>query len=216
MTQKQTHFLRGSFALLLFVFLGYLVKFYPEILTGFDSSIQTAVRGDLSPAMTSFFSTITILGNTGVQIGIALVLVLGLYLKKWYAEAAYTGLSAILAGFFILVLKNIYQRPRPSITHLVEAHGYSFPSGHSMGSFLIIGSLIVIIAGRIQDKKLRLFLQALVALLVFLIGLSRIYLGVHYPSDVLAGFSMGYAVVSFIYPFYAEKRFEWRFQSKQK
>ena len=73
MKHKHTHYTYASFALLLFVALGYMVKFYPEALTGFDSNIQTWVRGDLPAGLTRFFKTITILGNTPVQAIIAIV-----------------------------------------------------------------------------------------------------------------------------------------------
>ena len=132
MKHKHTHYIYASFALLLFVALGYMVKFYPEALTGFDSNIQTWVRGDLPAGLTRFFKTITILGNTPVQAIIAIVAVIWLYLRQYKAEAIFVGASGLLASILIVSLKYIYQRQRPSITHLVHASGYSFPSGHSL------------------------------------------------------------------------------------
>ena len=127
---------------LLFVALGYMVKFYPEALTGFDSNIQTWVRGDLPGGLTAFFKMITTLGNTSVQAVIAILAVIWLYLRQYKAEAIFVGTSGVLASIMIMSLKYIYQRPRPSITHLVHAGGYSFPSGHSLAVTLLIGSLL--------------------------------------------------------------------------
>ena len=90
MKHKHTHYIYASFALLLFVALGYMVKFYPEALTAFDSNIQTWVRGDLPAGLTRFFKTITILGNTPVQAIIAIVAVIWLYLRQYKACLLYT------------------------------------------------------------------------------------------------------------------------------
>ncbi|MFC3931368.1 phosphatase PAP2 family protein [Streptococcus dentapri] len=216
MKNKQVYLLRASFTVLIFVLLGYIVKFYPDVIEGFDRSVQSAIRGNLPDPLTSFFKTITILGNPVVQILlIALLFVLFLW-KKWYAEAGFIVSSGAVAGLFILTLKNLYQRPRPELSQLVEAHGYSFPSGHSLCLMMIFGSLIIIAHQRIQAQNSRRLVETVLGLLILLVGFSRIYLGVHYPTDVLAGFVLGYGMINLIYPFYNQKRFEWRFQSKQR
>lgn len=216
MKHKHTHYIYASFALLLFVALGYMVKFYPEALTGFDSNIQTWVRGDLPVGLTRFLKTITILGNTPVQAIIAIVAVIWLYLRQYKAEAIFVGASGLLASILIVSLKYIYQRQRPSITHLVHASGYSFPSGHSLGTFMILGAIAIVLAQRLAKKESKIVVYGITGLLIFLVGLSRIYVGVHYPTDVLAGFTLAFALLNAIYPTYDRIRFEWRFQSKQK
>lgn len=216
MNKRQQCWVRASFALVVFVMLGYLVKFYPEVLQPFDTKIQSAIRGDLPLPLTTFFKAITVIGNTGTQIVIAITAVLSLFLKKWYAEALYVMANSIFVAICILSLKYIYQRPRPSISHLVHASGYSFPSGHSMGTFLIIGSFLVICFQRLNSKVIKWTVAIFLGLLIVCIGLSRIYLGVHYPTDVIAGFVLAYGIHNLCFPYYAQKRFEWRFQGKQK
>lgn len=216
MKQKQTYFVRASFAALVFVMLGYVVKFYPEVLTEFDTPIQSTVRGALPELATHFFSTITVIGNTSTQVALVVIAVAFLLKQKWYAESGFVTISGILAAIVIFGFKTIYQRPRPSIEHLVHAGGFSFPSGHSLGTMLIIGSLIIIIGQRVKNQQLKVILQTLLGLTIFLVGLSRIYLGVHYPTDVIAGFTFGYGLLNLLYPIYDQKRFEWRFQNKQK
>ena len=216
MKHKHTHYTYASFALLLFVALGYMVKFYPEALTGFDSNIQTWVRGGLPAGLTRFFKTITILGNTPVQAIIAIVAVIWLYLRQYKAEAIFVGASGLLASILIVSLKYIYQRQRPSITHLVHASGYSFPSGHSLGTFMILGAIAIVLAQRLAKKESKIAVYGITGLLIFLVGLSRIYVGVHYLTDVLAGFTLAFGLINAIYPTYDRIRFEWRFQSKQK
>ena len=210
MKHKHTHYIYASFALLLFVALGYMVKFYPEALTGFDSNIQTWVRGDLPAGLTRFFKTITILGNTPVQAIIAIVAVIWLYLRQYKAEAIFVGASGLLASILIVSLKYIYQRQRPSITHLVHASGYS------LGTFMILGAIAIVLAQRLAKKESKIAVYGITGLLIFLVGLSRIYVGVHYLTDVLAGFTLAFGLINAIYPTYDRIRFEWRFQSKQK
>ena len=151
MKKRQHYWVIASFAFLFFVMLGYVVKFYPEALRPFDTSVQSTIRGDLPQPLTAFFKTITVIGNPSTQAIIAAVAVIVLWLKKWYAEAIYVATNSILAGICIVSLKYIYQRPRPSITHLVYASGNSFPSGHAMVSICVYGYLLYL-ALKIRNK----------------------------------------------------------------
>ncbi|MCR8967918.1 phosphatase PAP2 family protein [Streptococcus zalophi] len=217
MKQKQQHLLVASFSILFFVMLGYLVKFFPQTLVSFDTTIQNALRGQLPQLVTVFLSHITIIGNVLSQVIIVTVLFLFFYFwKKWKAEGLFMLFSGSLAGILIIVLKNLYVRERPDIPHLIVEHGFSFPSGHATGSLLIFGTLFIIFQQRLKDGLLKkLVLLALVALII-IISLSRIYLGVHYPSDVLAGLLLAFGCLNLIFPYYDEWRFKWRFKSLQK
>lgn len=88
-------------------------------------------------------------------------------------------------------LKNIVRRARPDEFRIIEEAGYSFPSGHSMVSMAFYGLLIYLIYKKVNNKYLKNCLIILLSMIILLIGLSRIYLGVHYTSDVLAGFLLG-------------------------
>lgn len=195
--------------------LGYTVQFYPNTLHWFDSSIQNAVRGQLPNNLTSIFKAITVIGNVLTQFILVFLFAAIFYFKKWKIEALLVLINGAVAGILIVAFKHVYQRLRPDLEHLVHAGGFSFPSGHSLGSFLIFGTLIIIIHDRVKHRLLKYFLQVILGLLILLIGLSRIYLGVHYPSDVFGGFVLGYGILNLIYPYYLKKRFEWRFHSKQ-
>ena len=94
-------------------------------------------------------------------------------------------------------LKNILQRPRPNEFRIIEETGYSFPSGHSMVSMAFYGYLIYLIYRYVKNKYLKWTLIVLLSILICTIGISRIYLGVHYTSDVLGGFliSISYLVI---------------------
>lgn len=216
MKDKQTFMMKGSFALLLFMIIGYIVKFYPEMLVSFDQPIQTAIRGDLPETLTLLFRAITHLIDIPVIISWVLIVAFIFYRKQWKLESYLMLGNLTLAGILIVTFKNIYQRPRPEIVHLVEEKGFSFPSGHSLAVTLMVGSLIVILSQRIKNKTWRKVMQIGLGIYLVSVLVSRIYLGVHYPSDVIASLCVGLGVLFIEFPFYDKLRFQWRFKGKQK
>lgn len=106
--------------------------------------------------------------------------------NKKYGKYATLNLAIIV--LLNQILKFVFQRPRPEGYRLVEETGYSFPSGHSMVSAAFYGFLIYLIFHYVENRKLKWLLCTILTFLVGLIGISRIYLGVHYASDVLGGF----------------------------
>ena len=216
MKDKQTYLTKGSFALLLFMIIGYIVKFYPEMLVSFDQPIQTAIRGDLPETLTLLFRAITHLIDIPVIITWVLIVAFIFYRKQWKLESYLMLGNLTLAGILIVTFKNIYQRPRPEILHLVEEKGFSFPSGHSLAVTIMVGTLIVIFSQRIKDQLWKRIVQILLGLYLVSVLISRVYLGVHYPSDVLASLCVGLGVLFIEFPFYDKLRFQWRFKGKQK
>ena len=216
MKDKQTYLMKGSFALLLFVILGYIVKFYPNMLIDFDQPIQTAIRGDLPASLTFLFRTITHLIDIPVIITWVLIVAFIFYRKQWKLESYLMLGNLALAGVLIVTFKNIYQRPRPEILHLVEEKGFSFPSGHSLAVTIMVGTLIMIFSQRIKDQLWKRIVQILLGLYLVSLLISRVYLGVHYPSDVLASLCLGLGILFIEFPFYDKLRFQWRFTGKQK
>ena len=216
MKDKQTFMMKGSFALLLFMIIGYIVKFYPEMLVSFDQPIQTAIRGDFPETLTLLFRAITHLIDIPVIISWVLIVAFIFYRKQWKMESYLMLGNLTLAGILIVTFKNIYQRPRPEIVHLVEEKGFSFPSGHSLAVTLMVGSLIVILSQRIKNTTWRKVVQIGLGIYLVSVLVSRIYLGVHYPSDVIASLCVGLGVLFMEFPFYDKLRFQWRFKGKQK
>lgn len=213
---KQIYLLRSSFAFLLLVFLGYLVKFYPENLAGIDTNIQTAMRRDFPSVATRFFTTITNLGNELFLFLFCLVLSFSFYIKNWKAEAGFILVNFVAVGSLSTALKYLYQRPRPKIKWLIQTTGPSFPSWHTASTLLITAAIVVIIQQRMKSSFLRLFLQILLIVTALLVGISRIYIGVHHPTDILGGWLLALGLSQMIYPYYHEWRFKWRFSGKQK
>ena len=143
---------------------------------------------------TSIFKVITNL--SGELFLIVLTFILIVFIKNKKIKLAIP-INLIIIVILNLILKNIVQRPRPTEFRLIEEKGYSFPSGHSMISMAFYGLLIYLIYRYVKNKKLKYTLITLLSILIFLIGVSRIYLGVHYASDVIAGFciSLSYLMI---------------------
>lgn len=215
MQNKQIYWSKGSFCLLLFVILGYTVRFYPQNLEALDELVQQGIRGELPAGLTTFFVSLTKLGNMPVIITWVTLITLFLVWKRYYSEALFLAGNLALTGLLVVLLKNIYQRPRPSLEHLVVEHGFSFPSGHALAAGLVIGSLLIIVNQRIGSPGLRRLLQVVLAFLILVLPLSRVYLGVHYPSDVIGSLLLSLGLLFIEYPAYQSLRFRWRFTGKQ-
>ena len=148
----------------------------------------------ISQGATPIAIFITNLGGTTILILITILLVATIKNKK---IALTVVLNPLIITGINLLLKSIVQRPRPTQSPLITETGFSFPSGHSMVSMAFYGYLICLIAKFIKNKLLKVILIVLLSILIISIGISRIYLGVHYTSDVIAGFmiSLCYLVI---------------------
>lgn len=105
--------------------------------------------------------------------------------------------AAVVTVLVKTIVKALVRRPRPEVAwHLVHESGWSFPSGHAITSFAVYGLLFVLCLEQVGSVRKRWLLCVVSGVLAFAIGLSRIYLGVHYLSDVLAGWSFGLATIA--------------------
>lgn len=159
----------------------------------FDERVFTFLKRYVSNTATAFLNTITVLGSHYFLIPGFLVLIIHAYFikrDKWLAiRITAISMSSVL---LMLTLKYVFQRPRPLLPLLNEARGLSFPSGHAFMSFSFFGLLIYIIYEEMKHGWLKNLIIFLLVCLVLVIGLSRIYLRVHYASDVIAGLCMGF------------------------
>ncbi|WP_085521912.1 phosphatase PAP2 family protein [Tuberibacillus sp. Marseille-P3662] len=138
------------------------------------------------------FVVITYIGSGYVAFPLTGIIVIFLLLRKNYGMAGLLVLNLLGVRQLNRLLKLIFARPRPDLEHLVTVSYYSFPSGHAMNSIAFFGLLAYLLRSRLKNKGYDFrFIWLAAALLIFLIGLSRVYLGVHYPMDVLGGFLAG-------------------------
>jgi len=157
----------------------------------FDEAIMHFIYSFHSPFLTSIMEKVTFLGGEIFLGGATLITILLLF-RKHKKDAVIFAFILVFGVGLNLLLKHMFQRPRPDLMPLIHEITYSFPSGHAMNSFVFYISLSYFIFRNTANKKLGLMLSGLSAIIIFLIGLSRIYLGVHYPSDVLAGYVAGF------------------------
>ena len=141
--------------------------------------------------LTTFMKLATKLSNPEIMIVIAIISII-ICIKFIKNKKLSLGIILNLAGITIInqILKFIFRRERPIGYRLIEMSGYSFPSGHAMVSLAFYGLLIYITKRLVKNKYLKILLIILNIAIIILIGVSRIYLGVHYLSDVLTGYSI--------------------------
>jgi undecaprenyl-diphosphatase len=166
--------------------------------TGFDRAIMSALRSTSNPAnpigppwLQEAARDVTSLGSV-VLLAFFLVAVVGyLLLTHKRALAVLLAVSVIGGELLSTILKNSFDRPRPDIPHVTQVFTASFPSGHAMLSaisFLTVGALL---AGATPEPRVKAYLMGLAVFLTVSVGVSRVYLAVHYPTDVLAGWCIG-------------------------
>ena len=186
---------KGGIWLLLFLcVIGFVALaedvFHQEMMEGDIIGYRLLSKYLISDAVTPIAKWITNFSGVPILLFLTAVLVVFLQEKK---QKLFVPLNLLLVTLFNLLLKQIVQRPRPTEFRLIEENGYSFPSGHSMVSMAFYGYLIYLTYRNIHHKGLKWSIMVLLSLLILAIGISRIYLGVHYTSDVLAGFLISFS-----------------------
>lgn len=168
--------------------------YYKEIINVDIVGYKTISTLLMSNFITSISKIITNLGGAIWLITFSIILFLVVKNKKICLTIIG---NLFIATILNLLLKNVLQRPRPTEYRLIDETGYSFPSGHSMVGMAFYGFLIYLIYLYIKNKYVKFILISLLSIIIVLIGISRIYLGVHYTSDVLAGFliSISYLII---------------------
>ena len=143
-----------------------------------------------NPTITKFMKLVTKLSNTKFIIAASLILILMFYIRKKKKISILIVINLVFIVLLNQTIKMIIKRERPTGFRLIEMTGYSFPSGHAMVSMAFYGLLIYLCKHLITNKVIRRLLITLNIIIILLIGISRVYLGVHYLSDVITGYSI--------------------------
>lgn len=163
----------------------------------FDNSISMFFYHLRSPLLTSIMQFFSFIGADGILV-LSVLIPLFFFWKKRKHEAMLFSIMIGMGAVLNTVLKLITQRPRPTFAPLAIEHSLSFPSGHSMNSFIFFMTVAYFYYHFTQRKKHSLIAFLFASVMILCIGISRIYLGVHYPSDALGGYVTGLLWLLFV------------------
>ena len=208
-------FLRQRWRRLLLAFVGVLLPLWvfgelaEDLHAGeaffFDAPLLQLAHGLAGDAWNGFFVQVSALGYLGGVVPVDVMLLLTLALRQASREGLFAGVSIIGSAWLNLGAKQLFARQRPTLWESIAPESsFSFPSGHAMGS-MTLACVVVLLAWR---TRWRWPLLAMASVFVALVGLSRIYLGVHYPSDILAGWTAAitWTVVTYLLVFTRAQR----------
>lgn len=169
------------------------------VITGASSTFDDPIRNWFysvrNDGLSAFMTKFTLLGNWQMIVALCVILLLVKQTRIKYGVPLAAG--AIFVTVLNKIIKTVVARPRPDdITHLVEADGFSFASGHSITSMFFYGMMIWLLRKNIKKTAAKNLLTAILIILAFGIGISRVYCGVHFPTDVLAGWGLGSATLA--------------------
>ena len=190
LSSVRNHWKLILFFITMVLFYYFVDNYFENELAKLDNIVYSWIIYFKNNVVTWIMKFITMFCSTLVLFLISFSILIFVKNKKY---AIYIGLNLIIVFFINTVVKLIVARPRPTGINLIDESGFSFPSGHAMVSVAFYGFLVYIIAHLKIKKSFRIAICSTLMILTGLIGISRIYLGVHYASDVFAGFSLGLA-----------------------
>lgn len=201
---KKKNILLALLFLILFVLVMILVVLGKT--TVLDKLIYDNIIAFRNPFLDGYFINITKLGNTTVVFGIVLLFIL-IVRNRYGLFLACSSIDTVLLN---LIVKYSIKRPRPTELRLITQGGYSFPSGHAMISVGVYGYLLYLAITKIKNKVLKYFVSIVLFMVILSIGISRIYVGVHYASDVIAGYLLALCYLIFFIEVQRKVNFKWR------
>ena len=161
-------------------------------LTAVDQPWHLWVIEHRTPWLTTVMNVVSLVGTTAVLAVLALLVTGWLAVRRRWPDAVLVAVTTAGAGVLVPLVKNLVARPRPPVAdRLVVETNWSYPSGHSLGATAVVGVLTVVLVARLDKRTARVLAMAAAVVLVAAIGVGRVYLGVHWPSDVLAGWLVG-------------------------
>ncbi|PLT31217.1 phosphatase PAP2 family protein [Peribacillus deserti] len=200
-------------SVIIFLIIGRAV--YSESHLQMDESFRKQLLTFAGDSASGFFTFITEFGSKTI-IGLGTLLVLAFL---WFRSKNYLAMAAMVLAVaggdqINKLVKRFIARERPSILADVDGVGFSFPSGHAMVGFIFYFVTAYFLTKYCRSQGLKILIWAAAFIMILLVGLSRIYLNVHYPSDVLGGYALGFIVIAVLLHFY-EMVFEYMKNRKQ-
>lgn len=183
-------------SLIIFLLLLSLILLVPQQLTQFDTGIRMWVNNYHTPLANAFWQQYTSLFNAQATFAWSCGVSLLAFLTRDWHLGLQIAISIFGGIMFNHLIKILVRRPRPFTNVLMHYSGFSFPSGHSLTAVLVFGSIMIITSRWIHHQGWQYLIDGILIVLILMIGFSRVFVGAHYPSDVLAGWSLGVAILT--------------------
>lgn len=193
--KKIYHFIKENIRIIIafvavILFIEIVEDIFKNEIFAFDNRLYHLITLNMSEGLNNIFKILTNMGAAIILIPICIIMFIILKKKRY---ATYITINLAVATILNIILKQIFVRPRPTELRIISETGYSFPSGHSMVSMAFYGFLIYLAYTHIKNNKLKWSICIALSIVIILVGISRIYLGVHYASDVCGGFLISIA-----------------------
>jgi undecaprenyl-diphosphatase len=184
----------GTASLAFTVFIKITSELMEHEVSGVDRTILIGFAKARTPGLTVMAVDLTALGSVTLVVLISAVALWVLLLLKDRMGALHLVAASVGAGILTSTIKNYIDRPRPEeVTQLIQVSGFSYPSGHSLAAAALYLTVAILVCRHLQRTGHQIAILTMTAAIILLVGTSRIYLGVHYPSDVASGISLGTA-----------------------
>ncbi|GBE94916.1 phosphatase PAP2 family protein [Nostoc cycadae] len=172
-----------------------LAELFEEVLEreafAFDTYFLLWLHQFANPSLDNVMLTITNLGNPSVVVLVVVVSLAILWWRRYFQEAKIFAIACLGALILNTGLKLLFTKPRPQLwPQLISETSFSFPSGHALGSLVLYGFLGYLLAT--HYPRFAQFIYSVTVMAIAFIGISRLYLGVHWPTDVIAGYGVGF------------------------
>lgn len=179
--------------IILFLFIGFSVRNTSEGIL-FDKIILDLIHQETNPIIFEIMKFISFVGSAYFLIPLMIIVIVYTICKRKYYILKLLTISTLGSYIANFILKIIFSRTRPLDYFLVEQGGLSYPSGHSMVTMTFYMTLAYIVSKSIRDKSKKKWIYLFAYTMIILMGISRLYLGVHWPTDVLGGYLIGYVL----------------------
>ena len=189
-------------SIFLILFLVTMIMLLLNKVSFLDDYIYKIIYGLRNNIWDFIFINITKMGNTTI----VLLVIIVVLLKMNHKNQEILSFTAIITVLSNQIIKIIIKRPRPNHIRLIKQGGYSFPSGHAMISIAVYGFLLYYIQTNCKNKKQKILLSVLLTILILMIGCSRVYVGVHYPTDIIGGYCLSIYILKMVIYFYQKYR----------
>lgn len=180
-----------SLMLIIFFTLGFMVKGSSEGIL-FDVKVLEFIHNVRNSHIFSIMKFISFIGSEKFLFPVAFMVISYTLIKKNYYVSKLLLLSTLGSYLLNYLLKQVFHRIRPLVFFLVNQGGYSYPSGHSMVTMTLYSTIAFLLAKKVDDNRKKRQIRIIAFVMICLMGISRLYLGVHWPTDVIGGFLMGY------------------------